>query len=335
MLEAGYKDRSYLSKYNLSVELFDKFNLKVSDVIPLRDVFILVTDTGDKILKKVDYTLEELKFIEEALNHIKVKFPRVLEFEKTVEGNIYLLDKGDMYCVMNLIKGRECDYSNPIDISIASRGLGELHKASEGFSSKLSHKVGKGKAIDSFLRKQAEMKFFKNIAQMHIGRNDFDKIFLQWVSYYEEQIEESINMLKKSSYYELCKEQDKITLCHHDLAHHNILIYEGEAYFIDFDYALIDLKVHDVCNFINKAIKNYAYDIEKARSILRDYSAVNRLEDRELKVLHGLLTFPEDFYSIARDYYTCRKDWEEEVFVTKLRKKVLAEEDRKEFLREF
>ncbi len=63
--------------------------------------------------------------------------------------------------------------------------------------------------------------------------------------------------MKQSEYYNLCKEKEKIVFCHHDLAHHNILINKEEVYFLDFDYAVIDLKVHDICNFINKAIKNF------------------------------------------------------------------------------
>jgi CotS family spore coat protein len=119
------------------------------------------------------------------------------------------------------------------------------------------------------------------------------------------------------------------------LAHHNILINEDLAYFVDFDYSIIDLKVHDLCNFISKAIKNFAFDIDKAASILTDYQNKNTIDNRELEVLYGMLYFPEDFYSISRDYYTRRKDWEEEVFLDRLVKKVSYKEDRSEFLEEF
>lgn len=334
MLES-YNDKKFLAKYDLCMELFDRFNLKVYDVIPVRSVFLICTDKGEKVLKKVNYTIEELNFINSAMKYIKKHFKRVMDFVETRDGSIYTLWKNDMYCVMDMVEGRECDYCNPVDIAIASNGLGELHKASEGFRSNLSRKYSSGKLIENFKRRLSEMEFFKNIANMHENKSEFDKLFLDNIDFYIEEIKRSIDILEKSPYYRLCSEEDKVVLCHHDLAHHNILINNEEAYFIDFDYSVIDLKVHDLCNFINKVIKNFAFDIEKVDNILSDYVKTNSLDERELMVLYGMLTFPEDFYSISKDYYTRRKDWDEEVFLDRLIRKTDYKCDREEFLEMF
>jgi CotS family spore coat protein len=236
---------------------------------------------------------------------------------------------------MDVVQGRECNFSNPIDVCIAAKGLGELHIASEGFKTNLSNKYNNGKLIDNFKRRIQEMNFFKSIALAHEKKSEFDEIFLKDAGYYTDQIRDSVSLLEGSYYYKLCSEEDKIVVCHNDLAHHNILINNEEAYFIDFDYAIIDLKVHDLCNFMNKVIKNFCFDIEKASLILENYCTTNSLNKRELEVLYAMLAFPEDFYSIAKDYYTRRKDWEEEVFLNRLKKKSSYKEDREEFLREF
>lgn len=330
-----YRERKYLTKYDLCVELFDRFNLKVHDVIPLRGVYLASTDKGEKVLKKVEYTKEELKFVYDVLNYIRIKFPRVVDFVKGADNEIYTIWDGNMYCIMDVVQGKECNFSNPIDIAIAAKGIGELHNASEGFKSNLYTKYNNGKLIDTFKRRIQEMEFFKSIASIHENKTEFDGIFLSNVDYYIDQIKKSVDMIEKSCYYKLCSEEDKIVVCHHDLAYHNILINNGEAYFVDFDYAIIDLKVHDLCNFINKVIKNFAFDIEKANIILENYCTKNTLCKRELVVLNGMLTFPEDFYSISRDYYTKRKDWDEEVFLNRLKRKSGYKEDREEFLSEF
>lgn len=335
MVDGRYRDKKYLSKYDLSVGLFDNFNLKVNDVVPIRHVYIISTDKGHKVLKRIDYSLENLEFINSAIKYIKNRFPRVLDFVSTKDNKIYAQWKNDIYCIMDLVQGRECDFSNPIDLSIASKGLSELHKASIGFKSNYNNKVMVGKTIDIFKKRIEEMKLFKSIANLHECKTDFDKIFLENVEYYLNEIKESVRILENSEYNKLCLEEDKVVFCHHDLVYHNIIINNEEAYFIDFDYAIIDLKVHDLCNFISKAIKNFAFDIEKATSILYDYCMVNSLDNRELEVLYGMLCFPEDFYSISRDYYTKRKDWEEEVFLDRLIKKTSFKEDRSEFLEEF
>ncbi|MCB2293143.1 CotS family spore coat protein [Clostridium algoriphilum] len=345
MLDIRYKDKAYLSKYDLDVNLFNEFDLVVYDVIPVRKVFILNTDKGDKVLKKVNYSIKQLEFINYGIEYIKNNnFNRIIEFEKTKSNLIYVLWKSDIYCIMNLVEGRECEYSNPVDVMLTSRAIAELHKASQGLIDEDAFKkllqtneqrYSCGKMIENFSEKLKELMFFKNIATLNENKNEFDCIFLEHVQYYEENIIKSINILKGSQYYNLCKDKEKIVFCHHDLAHHNILIHKEEVYFLDFDYAVIDLKVHDICNFTNKAIKDFCYDIDKCNSILSEYTSINPLDDREIKVLYGMLSFPEDFYSISRDYYTRKKQWSEQIFLSRLKKKVEYKKDREEFLESF
>jgi CotS family spore coat protein len=330
-----YREKEYLTKYDLCIQLFNRFNLTVYDVMPVRGVYIVSTNSGEKVLKRVEYTTEELKFIYSVLSYIRNKFTRVVDFVKDINGEIYTIWNGNMYCIMDMVEGKECNYNSPIDISIAARDLGELHNASEGFKTSLYNKCNNGKLVDTFKRRIQEMDFFKNIASIHEKKSEFDEIFLDNVDYYIEEVKKSVNMLQNSFYYKLCGEEDKIVVCHHDLAYHNILINDEKAYFVDFDYAIIDLKTHDLCNFINKVIKNLAFDLEKANLIIENYCIKNTLNKRELEVLHALLTFPEDFYSISKDYYTKRKDWDENVFLDRLKRKVNYKEDREEFLESF
>jgi CotS family spore coat protein len=327
-----YSDKRELIKYDLSVDIFKSFNLEVVDLVPVRNVFLLFTDKDKKILKKVEYSLEDLEFIYSAITYIKRSFSRVMDFASTVDGDIYTIWNGEVYCVLDLIDGRECEFSNPLDVSIAARGIAKLHSAGEGFRYSNKEKNITGRCIEIFTRRLDEMKFFKSLANMHEIKKEFDIIFLQNVDYYIQEIEKSIDALRHSSYLKLCSEEDKMVICHNDLAHHNIIINNEEAYFIDFDYAVIDLKVRDLSNFVNKAIKNYGFDINRANDILECYCKYNFLDKREKEVLWALLRFPEDFYSISKDYYSRRKDWDEEVFLDRLIKKVQFKEDREEFL---
>ncbi|SMC28826.1 spore coat protein, CotS family [Clostridium acidisoli DSM 12555] len=335
MLDLGYLDKNYLSKYDLDVRLFDKYNFKVYDVIPVRKAYMLITKSGNKILKKIDYTLEEFKFIVNALEYVKRNFTRVIEFEKNLQGDICTKWNGELYCIMNMVDGKECEFSNPVELAIAARGIGELHKASEGFRDKTSSKYVCGNLITSLNRKKEEMMFFKNMANLYENKSEFDDIFLKNVNSYINKIEDSIGLLNKNLYYKLCSEEDKIALCHHDLAHHNVIIKEDNAYFIDFDFAVIDLKIHDICNFINKVIKSFSFDIDKVKIIIENYRLSNTLNNNEINILYSMLTFPQDFYEISKDYYTRRKEWDERVFVSKLDRKIKLEDDRVDFLSDF
>lgn len=329
------EDKYFLAQYDLDIDLFHKFNLEPYDIYSLRSIFVVNTDKGNKILKKIKYSKEELLFIYEGIKYIGNKFNRVMNFVSTSDENIYTIWNNDIYCMIDLVDGRESDYDNPIDLSIAARGLAELHSAAEGFRGNLCSRCNSGKLINSFRRRLNEMEVFKTVANINEHKGDFDNIFLDKVDYYAEEIKKSIKLLENSAYYKLCGEDDKRVLCHHDLAHHNIIIKNEEAYFIDFDYAIVDLRVHDLCNFIIKGIKNYAFDIEKAKNILKEYEEINPLDKREIAVLYGMLTFPQDFYNIAKDYYTRRKDWSEDTFIDRIRKKTEMEEFRIDFLKEF
>lgn len=330
-----YIEKDSLIKYDLDEDLFNKYNLNINDIVPIRNVFILCTDTGEKILKKIDYSKEELDFIIEALRYIKNKFTRIAEFDKTNDGEDYCFYNGSLYCIMSLVSGRESDYNNPVDIELISKGIGELHDASEGFRFKDYRKNIIGKAIENFKRRYEETQFFKSIAGMHVNKSEFDDLFLNNVDICLDDIKNSIKILESSSYYKLCSEEDKVVVCHHDLAHHNIIIKDNQAYFIDFDYAVLDLKVHDICNFINKVMRTTGFDLDKSEIILNNYLKTNNLDKRELLVLFGYLYFPEEFYTLSRDYYTRRKEWEESVFIDRLKKRIDHIEERHEFLQNF
>lgn len=335
MMKSIYSIRQHLAQYDLDTKLFNQFNLEAYEAYPLRSIFIIKTNKGSKILKKINYSKEELMFIENGLKYVENNFPRIMKYVKTKDGKIYTEWGNYLYCIIELIEGRESDFNNPIDVNIATEGLANFHLAGEGFQQNLNIRNNAGKMIDNFKRKLNELKLFKDIVNIKENRNEFDFIFLDNIDHYLEEIEKSIGILKDSNYYKLCSEEDKKVFCHHDLAYHNIIIKNNQAYFIDFDYSIIDLKVHDLCNFIVKTIKNSAFDIKKCNSILETYSNINSIDNRELDVLYGFLTFPQDFYSISKAYYSNTKDWEENVFLNRLKKKVDMEEFRMEFLQDF
>lgn len=337
MIQSKYDCHEDLCAYDLDVNLFERFGLYVYEVVPIRKAFILCTDKGNKILKKVSYPLEELTFIYNSLNYINKNFNRTISFVKTLEGDIYTLWNDEVYFIMDLVKGRESEFSNPIDLKITSKSLAQFHKAGEGINSYINFKNRNscGAFIDNLKRKKEEIVFFKSISKLYEDKNEFDQMFLENVDHNIYEAQKSISILENSKYYEICNSKEKVVLCHHDLAHHNVIIKANKGYFIDFDYSIIDLKVHDLCNYITKAVKNSGYHIEKAKDILDEYVKINNIDQDEMEVLYGMLTFPEDFYSISRDYYTKRKDWSLDTFINRIDKKTCLSQERSDFLFEF
>jgi CotS family spore coat protein len=337
MLDVKFKDREFLSRCHLDLKLLNNYDFIVSDVIPIRKVFILVTSKGNKVLKKLEYNLEQLNFISNSIEFIRKNgFSQIIQFEKNKNGDIYTDWKSNTYVVMDLINGRECEFNNPIEVAMAARALGKMHLASKGFIYKACcDRNICGNILERYGQKIDELKFFKNLVNSYENKTSFDDIFLGHVNRFIEEGEKSIDILKNSRYCELCEEEDKVAICHHDLAYHNILINNDEVYFIDFDYSVVDLRIHDLCNYIDKVVKGFAYNFQKAKDIIDEYSGISELDKREIEVLYGMLYFPEEFYSISKDYYFKRKLWSEESFIYKLNKKLENFEERGEMLQTF
>lgn len=336
MIDIKYKDRDFLKDYSLDIDLFRKFNLHIKDVAPIRKVFIVSSEEGDFIIKKLDYEAEDLEFINRGLEYVKNKgFHKTFSFRKNLEGNIIENYKGNNYCIMNLINGRESVYSNPVDIALGTSSLASLHSSSKGFYDKLEKRDFRGKLINKLEYEIHEMKLLKELVLKHPNKKEMDEIFLDNIDYLTKKAEESVRLLNKSHYYELCHVEEAVAFCHHDLAYHNILIKDEEAYFIDFDYAIIDLKVHDIANYIYKVVKNFAYDINKAVFVMDNYKETYTLEREEIEVLYGMLLFPYKSFTLFKHYYFRQKDWAYNSFLEKAKDKVSCIQEKEEFMERF
>lgn len=336
-METRFSHKEWLSKYDLDISLLDNYDFLVMDVIPLRKVFVLVTDRGNKILKKVNYSDEDITFIKNGVNNLKENgFTRVMNLISNRHGHIITEWKESTYVVMDLIEGRECEYNNSLDIIIAVKGLADMHKASRGIKFSTKSERYKGfKVIDNYKSKMKELQVFKERALSYENKNEFHEIFLKYVDYYLKAMEKSIEIIEQSPYMELCNNKGNFIFCHHDLAYHNIIINDYNSYFIDFDYSIIDLRVHDICNFINKTTKYSCYDFQVLKLIIDEYNKKIKLSQEEYEILYGMLCFPEGFYSIAKDYFYRKKLWKYESYLYKIEKKVKDIEEREEMIENF
>ena len=83
-----YIEKDILCQYDLSEEFFNKLPFEVEDIIPLRKVFILITNEGKKILKLTDSNEDRIEFINSALKYISRDFNNVLSYYENKDGKI-------------------------------------------------------------------------------------------------------------------------------------------------------------------------------------------------------------------------------------------------------
>lgn len=342
MNKLRYPEKETLCSYDLSEDFFKAINLKITDVTPLRKVFILQTEEGRKILKNIDYSIERLEFINECINAVRNKVPNVMKLRNFDNGKCYFLWKDKVYVIMDLIEGREVTFTNPLEVKMCGRLIASIHKESTNFIEDISKALNRDlknlmekSLVERFEDALLDIKNIKRMVSSYRYKKEFDKIFLENVDEHIVEMEKALELISFSGYSTFREDINRLSICHNDLAEHNFIIKDEKVNLIDFDYCTIDLRIVDLADFILKGIKNVAFDIEKAIEAIESYNEVYPLSKEEYKMLYISLLFPRDFYSLVRDYYHRQKSWEEEVFVNRFKNKLENEDFRRDFLENY
>lgn len=339
MNKIRYSEKKYLCDYDLSLEFFNELGIKVNDIVPIRNVFVIYTDEGNKILKKVNYTEDRVKLISDSLDYIKKNYENVITYSKLKNNLNYMKWKNDIYVIMDIFDGKEVSYSNQLEVNLCAENLALMHKASRGLREHLKNSYGKDvldiSLKDKYEKAYEEILWMKSLVLKYKYKNEFDELFLNNADNYLNEIKDVQEQLKKSKYEYLREKGDTISLCHNDLAYHNFLNKDNNIYILDFDFMTLDLRIMDIGDFILKSIKNAAFDIDKMLSCIYEYESISKLEREEIEVLSILMKFPKDFYTISRDYYFKRKKWEYAVYLNRFKTKLNNEIFRYDFLKSY
>jgi CotS family spore coat protein len=339
MIKTKYSEKKYLCDYDLSLDFFNEMGIKVNDIIPLRKVFVIYTDEGNKILKKLNYGEDRIKLISDSLEYVKKSYSNVITYKKFDDNLSYKKWEGNIYIVMDILDGREASFANPIEISLCAQSIALMHKASKGLRKYLESKYNKDcldiSLKDKIKKSYDELVWMKDLVNSYKYKNEFDMLFINKVDEYLLEINQVKEELEKSKYDDLRTSGDTVCLCHNDLAYHNFLTKNNEVNIIDFDYMTLDLRIMDIGNFIIKCIKNAGFDINKMLTCIEGYEKISILTKEEKELLYILIKFPKDFYTISRDYYYKRKKWDYEVYLNRFETKLNNEEFRYEFLRAY
>ena len=334
-----YIDNDILCKYDLREEFFNKLDFHVEDIIPLRKVFVLLTNEGKKILKLTDSSERRIEFINKALNYSSKEYKNLLSYYEDKNGKFIYKSGENLYVILNMIEGREATFSNPVEVELCTKAMANMHLASRGIFNVLSTDILKGNLGEylpqQFNKAKEDLINIKEYVLKFRHKLDFDILFLKNVDNHIKEVQKSIELIAMCNYNSLLEDYEKRVLCHNDLAHHNFIVDGNEVKVIDFDYCKIDTRAVDIANFIIKVIKNSYYDIDTFKLILESYNSIDELSKDEIKLIYAILSFPKDFTTIIRDYYYRQKTWEYDVFLNRLKDKINNELYRGEFISRF
>lgn len=316
-------------------EVLTAYDLEIVAAAPVRKVVRLRTPQGDLALKKFKLTREELEFSLAAMRHVKERGFTVPGVIRTRDGREYVEHDGVKYFIMEWLDGRESDYGYVLDLAHAARGLAKFHEASQGFDAPpCKGKEQWGTWTGHFLERIEEMREWQVLAEQ--GGTAFDRMFAEEVAYGIQEASRAVELLHASRYEEISKaEQEARGFCHHDYAHHNVLITpQKQVSLIDFDYALCDIRAHDLASLILRNMKSVKWDARTAYFIVKSYFETTAPQEGEERLLHAMMRFPQDLYEAGHFQYV-EKNRPADVLESRLRKWSEQTKRRERVLQEF
>ncbi|HEX3031740.1 MAG TPA: CotS family spore coat protein [Bacillota bacterium] len=315
------------------------YPFRVEKIVPVKKVYRLVTDVGPKALKRVTYPTGNLLFMYSVMEHLWARgFNRLARINLTSSGSPMVQRGEDKYFVSDWIEGREAAYTSEWDVAATAKCLTEIHQISRGFNlmpgSNLKSELGRWP--ENFYRRSEHLMEFIQETKDKKEKTKFDAIFLKhWERYYEEALAAQ-EQLVKSPYHLLVQQASQLpSLCHHDIAHHNVIMRDGQAHLIDFDYCLCDLRIHDVASLIIRVLKKNDWRISRGEKALKNYNRCSPLSQNELRVILPFIMFPQDFWQVAWTYYREDIGRSEKESLSRMRKVVKSNKLRREFIKEF
>jgi len=313
------------------------YNIKVKAAEKIKNVYKINTAHGDYCLKVIKYNIEHFLFILGAIKHLQNNgFNSTPIIIRNLEGMEYIKLENSNGFLTPWMTARQCDYDN---VTLATSKLAELHIKSQGFvlTENMQPRIGWYKWIDNFITKNDDILDFKRRIYLKNKKSEFDLLYLKNMENVLERADRAILNLTLSSYLEkMQSEIEKHGFCHHDYAHHNVLIGENDnVNIIDFDFCILDSHLHDLSSLIIRVMKNGKWDIRNALHILNVYNLTNNVSKLDIPIMAAFMEYPQEYWQIGIQYYLENQPWNEEFFLKRLEKIYEDEYDRQDFLEEF
>ena len=260
----------------------NNYDMKITEIEKVKNTYKICSGSDEYCIKIIKYDFEHFKFILSAIEHLQRRgFETIPEIIENVRNEKYIKLDSNYGYLTKWIPSRTSNYNNPLELGEISKKLGELHNCSLGFSINrgMKPRIGWYSWINVFNTRCEEILDFKKRISQKAYKSDFDNIYLEYVESEIERGQKAIKGLKENNYLQIMdKEVKKRGFCHHDYAHHNILIdNDRKINIIDFDYCILDSHIHDLGSLLIRVMKDGKWNCDLADLIIENYCITNSL----------------------------------------------------------
>jgi len=318
----------------------NNYSFRINYIEKIKNVYKIEAESNMYCLKIINYEFKHFLFIIGVIKHLQENgFQNIPEIIITNYGKEYITLENKYAYLTPWVDARECNYDNPVEIKLCTSKLAELHNKSLNFkvTPDMKPRIAWLKWIETFKTREREILDFKRRINEKECKTEFDSNYLKVMEGELDRSNRSISNLCKSKYVSKMKEEIKHRgFCHHDYAHHNVLMEKnGGVSIIDFDYCILDTHLHDLSSLLIRRMKSGKWSLENAMFIMDEYDATNYIYKSDIDVMAAFMEFPQEYWQIGIQYYWEKKNWGEEFFLKKLEKMHEDRVDKQTFIDKF
>lgn len=311
--------------------ILEQYDIRVLRLLKGRGAVLCETQEGIKILKEYKGSEGKLDLQHNLLQEIKNQgYSSLEQIIPSKEGTLLVKEEdGTAYYLKDYHSGKECNIKETKDCYLAMTCLGQLHKAMEIKEEGKLKELSVSNLTEEAEKQNRELRKIKKYLSQKRQKTEFEYFLLNNFSSFLEKAEQVLEGMK--AHQEVFSQESSLantSLCHGDLQHHNLLLNEGEVFFINFEKITLDSPMRDLALFLRKIMEKNNWSKELADKGLKAYEKVRPLSQRERLQLWYRLSYPEKFRKIANFYYNSPKAWIPDKNREKLEKVLLQEEQR-------
>ncbi|MDA8442121.1 MAG: CotS family spore coat protein [Peptococcaceae bacterium] len=290
-------------------ELAAIYGLKLKYFEPRGHILYMESDSERYALKTSTLQPQELTLEYAVSEHLlRQCFTNIAAIVPTLNNLGYAQIGAYRYLLSKWIDGHHVDFNNAAELALATEGVAKFHIAAKGYTEDVFWPKRKlyGVWPQRFSYRLAHIRWYQRCIQAQGCQDEFDHLFLAYCPKAIIDAVTSIAGLRSQTYYQAAaQERNAGSICHHDLAHHNIILTQEQTVaLIDFDYCILDMHLHDLASLILRCVKLSNWTLEPAQRILLSYHTIKHLKCEELKTMFYFLLFPTDFWQICWAKYS-------------------------------
>lgn len=298
-----------------AIEVLKKYNIVPEHIAIIQSGSIKtvwkVTAAGRALcLKRLKQTLDKALFSVNAQIHIKKSGGNVPDIILAKDQSPLVENNNQLFVLYEWLEGKDLNFDNPKDLSLAMEGLAKFHASSRGYqapgNARISSKIGKWP--EQYNSMKSRLSEWKNICSLNKNL-PYSAAYLKHIDSILELCDRALQFLEKSSYRELCSSgKGNMVLCHQDFGRGNALLTVTGVCVLDLDGVTHDFAARDLRKIIGKSCENKGqWDPETIRQVLDWYTKANPLPASEKTLLYIDLLFPHWFFGLVKNAFQNNK----------------------------